>query len=149
VAIGPVAFGLLCVQVLPDYVGAEAGWRTLWAFVGALFALVGLAGGMIELGRAWSGEGLDDVATVVVLGGLAAFLHLGQANFVTGVAASVMRFAVVALLVGLAGLGIAVARVASTPRQTKRRSGQDRAVGALSLATAVVGLLAAILNATQ
>lgn len=146
IGLGLTLFAILCVSLLPEYFNAQGGWRVAWSITGGLFGLIGVVGSLIELAKHVELPGMEDLSVVVVFAALAGVLHIAQSNLEGAWSVAVRILVVVSVLIVVVGGGITTARIvdglASRPRPTRR----GRGVAVLSVATAVLGLVTAILN---
>lgn len=146
IGLGLTLFAILCVSLLPEYFDAQGGWRVAWSITGGLFGLVGVVGSLIELAKHVELPGMEDLSVVVVFAALAGVLHLAQSNLEGAWSVTVRILVVVSVLIAVVGAGIATARVVDGLATRQRPTRGRRGVALLSAATALIGLVTAILN---
>lgn len=149
IGLGLALFGVLCIGLLPGYLGTETpGWLTFWSVVGGVFGLVGLGGALMEVEKIFGIEGWSELGVVVVLGGLAGIFHVIQVA-VGGAWGTGFRAVVVLLVfIALVGGGIGAGKLVASRRPRARREVKEgrRGAAVLSVVTAVIGLATALVN---
>lgn len=147
IGLGLALFGILCIGFFPAYFGTTSdGWRTIWSLAGGVFGLIGLGGALMELSKILDAKGWDDLAVVVMLGGLAGILHVVQSNGDGAWTVAARVLVALLLLAAAVGTGIGAARLAATSKHREDRKPRRRGVAALSVVTGLLGLATALLN---
>lgn len=145
-ALGFIAASALTLWWVPGYLDATEGWRAFWLATGGVLGLIGAGGAGIELARLRGVEGYAYVSAGLVLAGLGGVLHVLQATTIGGRPGSVLKVAVVALLLfAPTGIGMGVARVLLEPRPAPSDR-QGVTAKLVTLVAGLVGLATAVLN---